>query len=99
MFTPIPPFTFRDDRNIPIEVNIKAAKVDAIRDSNSIWNGFMFDAPRASCFLIYSFNSGVVINSASYRDIKKSEGAMVIMVSNRVPLRKVSSIPLKSRMV
>ena len=36
MFTPIPPFTFRDDRNIPIDVNIKAAKVDAIRDSNSI---------------------------------------------------------------
>ena len=65
MFTPIPPFTFRDESDIPMDVNINAAKMDAIRPSYYIWNGFTFEAPRSCCFLIYRLSSGVVINSAS----------------------------------
>ena len=65
MFTPIPPFTFRDESDIPIAVNMNAAKIEAIRPSYSIWNGFTFDAPLACCFFIYLLSSGVVINSAS----------------------------------
>ena len=36
MFTPIPPFTFREDSDIPIDVNMNAANMDAIRPSYSI---------------------------------------------------------------
>ena len=49
---PIPMFTLRDDSDIPIDVNIKAANIDAIRPSYSIWNGFTFEAPRSFCFFM-----------------------------------------------
>lgn len=53
---PIPPFTFREDSDKPMEVRINAANDMAIRRWYSTSNSLILAKPRCFCLLMYSLS-------------------------------------------
>lgn len=99
IFNPMPPLDFFDDRDIPINVRINAAAVEAYLFSLSISNALILATPRIFCLSTYSVSCGVVSVSQSFAEMRKSRGSIGMMVSLTLPDRMVSFMPSKSRII